>query len=196
MNIYQQLCRIVVGMILAILVPVSMMAQDSLVCEDASGCDTDTVTVSILMSNPVTPVSVFTINMSFPDDILDYTSCVQGTLVPSGGWILFGCNSPSANTLSLAGFGLNSIPAGSTGTLVELTFTVNCPTCFEGQNGTLDFTLLEDDVASFVSTAGTFTYTCITTTPTPTETPIPTDTPTNTPVPTDTPTNTPVPTDT
>ncbi|HPQ41893.1 MAG TPA: hypothetical protein PLV45_16110, partial [bacterium] len=193
MKLFTHVNRLLIMLCLVILATAGVSAQDSLICEDASGCDTDTVTISVLFSNPTTEVDAVTITMSFPDDILDFDSCAAGTVVPPGGWILFDCNDPSPNVLTIAGFAIDPIPTGSSGILVYLNFTVNCPTCVEGQTGLLDFTLLEDDVSGFTSAPGTFTYTCGAT---PTETPIPTDTPTNTPIPTDTPTNTPEPTNT
>jgi len=65
-------------------------AQDVLMLTDAEGCDTDVIQVELHMTNPDTPVDAFTIRFTFPEAMLDFDSCVQGPLVPSSGWILFG----------------------------------------------------------------------------------------------------------
>jgi len=181
--------------------PTSGPGEDYLAVDNSFGCDTDTVIVPVVMSNGTTVVDAVTFHVSYDTTMLTYVSCEAGELDP--GWTMFDCLENDPGDITVAGFALPpaEIPAGSEGSLVNLTFTVTCPTCSEGDTSAISLFDLRDDIEFFGIVPGTFTYTCEpqpTATPTtvpPTNTPVPpTDTPTTVP-PTDTPTTVP-PTDT
>ncbi|HPQ41736.1 MAG TPA: cohesin domain-containing protein, partial [bacterium] len=171
-----------------------------LTASDVSGCQSDTVTVSILMDNPDNGVDAFTFDLAYDPSALAYNSCTEGTLVPPGGWVYIDCFD-NGGYVTAAAFSVigDVIPAGSSGVILEMTFTVTCAACLQNDTFPLTLSNLADDVTGFTPINGIFTYFCAPTptptytsipfTPTPTQTPIPTDTPTN--VPTNTPTNTP-----
>jgi hypothetical protein len=174
---------------------------DSIWVTDAQGCTDDQITVFFWIDNEDTPVDAFTISLGYDPDMIEYFSIAEGDLTPgTEGWVLFDAYVSSPGTLMIGGFGITGdIPAGSQGTIAEVTFIVTCIGCSNGDTSALVFQMLEDDLAGFGSSDGLFTFSCG---GSPTSTPVPTDTPeppTSTPVPTDTPefpTSTPVPTDT
>lgn len=161
----------------------SMVRADSIWVGDHTGCNGDTVIVEIGLQNGDTPIDVFTLNLEYPESMLDYVGCTAGSLNP--GWVMFGCNESAAGVITVAGFTFSaSIPAGSAGTLAILTFTVNCASCVNGDASALTLAGLQDDLAAFTAVNGTFTYQCgATATPTTALTATATRTPTRTPTP-------------
>ncbi len=170
--------------------------------DDVSGCNGDSLTVTIWMANPDTPVDSVTIHVDFDDTMLSYDSCEAGELQPDppNGWYLFSCQeSDSGGTVNVVGFssaGDEPIPAGSLGSLALMHFNVACPGCNPNDFCDLVFSKVEISyqyaVQDFASINGIFTF--CPATPTPTNTP--TVLPTNTPSPTPSSTPTPVPTHT
>ncbi|HPQ42434.1 MAG TPA: cohesin domain-containing protein, partial [bacterium] len=131
---------------------------DFLVVSDVSGENGDSVVVQIQMNNAETPVDAFTMHLGFDTDMLVYQSCTEGALVPPGGWVLFDCNESAPGDITIGGFSLDPIPAGGNGILVELTFTVDCAGCVQGDTSILAITDLADDIDLFDTYDGTFTY--------------------------------------
>lgn len=178
----------------------STSRADSIWVTDAQGCTNDHVTVFFWIDNQDTPIDAITIRLGYDPDMIEYFSIEEGDLTPgTEGWKLFDAFVSSPGVLMIGGFGITGeIPAGSVGTIAEVTFAVTCIGCSNGDTSGLVFQMLEDDLAGFGSTNGLFTYSCggsPTSTPVPTNTPHP---PTSTPIPTSTPvqTNTPLPTST
>ncbi|MBN1295282.1 carboxypeptidase regulatory-like domain-containing protein, partial [bacterium] len=181
--------------------PTQGPGENYLMIMNTAGCNDDTITVSVMMSNATVPVDAVTFHVSYNPEMLTYQSCVAGELDP--GWTMFDCLENTAGDVTVAGFALPPavIAEGSYGSLVDLRFLVSCAACEEGDTSLMSAFDLRDDIEEFDVIDGTFTYTCFPTpTPTPTE---PTNPPTNTPTPiivppTDTPTvpptNTPTPT--
>ncbi len=164
---------------------------DVITVSRAQGCTDDEITVRVNMTNTYTEVDAFLMTVLFDPDMLEYQSCSRGDLDP--GWVMFDCFQPDPGVVNIGGFSLppNSIPAGSNGVLVEMTFIVTCSGCAQGDTSALTPTDLRDDIAAFSALGGVFTFDCLTTpTPNPTntpETPVPTSTSTNTPTITPTP---------
>ncbi|MBN1880290.1 hypothetical protein JW823_09295 [bacterium] len=165
--------------------------DDSIIILDSSGCIGDQILIDVMIANPSTEVDAFTMHIGYDTSVLDYISC-EADLAPAGGWILFDCNEAATGDITAAGFAIEAIPTGSYGVLVRMTFDVICTTCNEGDTSSVTVLSMSDDIVTFDSEDGTFTYHCG---GSPTNTPVP---PTNTPVqPTNTPvaTNTPAPGD-
>ncbi|MBN1297659.1 hypothetical protein JXA80_12840, partial [bacterium] len=149
--------------------PTSTPNPNTLTVGDGEGCQSETVTLVIVMDNPDTPVDALLIELDFDPTMLVFGSCEAGDL--TAGWDMFNCNEPVNGTLSIAGFTSGAgIPAGSLGNLVDLHFTINCPTCSQGDMSDLIIVGLDDDVAGFQAVSGAFTYSC-SGTPEPTVTP-------------------------
>lgn len=148
---------------------------DRIWLEDAIGCTGDTLEIALMLENSETTIDAFTVDVSFDPTMLDYFSCLPGSLNPE--WVMFACTEYDPGTVRGAGFSLTtSIPAGSVGSLVIFTFTVTCPGCQDNDSSSLSITRLLDDIAFFSSTPGTFTYYCGTGTPVPSPTVTPTAT--------------------
>ncbi len=152
---------------------------DTLMLTDATGCTGDLVAVDLRMANEITPVDAMTVYLSYDPEILTYISCETGDLDP--GWFLFNCgSSPAPGEIRLGGFcSGTSIPSGSNGIISRLYFDVNCPECQDFDLSDLTITTVFDDVATFDTFDGVFTYYCDGP-PGPTSTPVPTM-PTSTP---------------
>ncbi len=164
---------------------------------DATGCNGDVIEVDVMISNEFTAVDAFTFHFGYDTTVLEYVSCAPGTLDP--GWTMFDCFESAPGDVTAGGFAMApaEIPAGSIGSLVTLTFNVNCPLCVNFDVSNMVIISLHDDIVDFTPADGVFTYFCDgTPTPTPVVTNTPTVVPTDTPtaIPTDTPTV--VPTDT
>lgn len=141
---------------------------------DFSGTTGDTVYADIYMQNDTVAVSTFTLDVTFCTDMLTYVTTTTGTLNPS--WIMFGGNESAPGKITVGAFAFGSIPAGSNGTLARIEFSVTCASCNNGDTCTLQFTRLADNLATFTSQPGTFTFSGGSA---PTDTPvIPTETPT------------------
>lgn len=159
--------------------------EDYLMVADFAGCNDDTLVVPVMMANGSMAVDAVTFHVIYDSTMLTYVSCEAGDLDP--GWTMFDCLENTAGDITIAGFALPpaEIAMGSEGTLVNLTFNVQCPTCSEGDMSAVELTEFRDDIETFTAMDGRFTYTCAGPTPTPTEEP--TSPPTNTPTPTLTP---------
>ncbi len=128
--------------------------------------------VTVMLDNPDTLVDAFTFHLGFDETMFEYVSCQEGVLNP--GWSMFDCNEGSPGDVTIVGFTLaDGIPAGSTGSFVDLTFNVVCPGCNPGDNAWFTIHSMLDDIAPFQIGDGLFTYNCdATPTPTPTMTPV------------------------
>jgi len=161
---------------------------------DSSGCQNDSITISLMMNNTLTAVDAIGVHILYDTNVLQYVSTAYGTLNP--GWMFFNSNEAIPGDVTLGAFTMSAIPQGSNGSLAVLTFNVVCSSCYFGQTSAQTLFDAADDIATFTLTNGTFTYTCgptVTPTAAPTNSPTPTsgatDTPTSTP--TNTPTQTP-----
>ncbi|MBN1297936.1 hypothetical protein JXA80_14255, partial [bacterium] len=158
------------------------------------GCGDDLLVVEVTMATADTEVDAFTMHLMFDPTMLAYQECMEGDLVPAGGWILFDCNEASPGIVVIGGFSIEAaIPPQSEGILVHLAFAVTCQTCTNGDTCSLQPDQFADDIAGFQAVEGSFTYFCDepTATPSPTSTAIPTVSPTPTASPTDIATSTP-----
>ncbi len=163
-----------------ILVVVTGVYADDIWVEDVSGCHGDTIEVEVWVDNATTSIDAFTFYLSYDDNMLAFVSCSVGTLNP--GWVSFGCDEIYWDTVWGYGHTLStSIPQGSYGSLIILTFDVDCPGCVTTDSSLLEFTWLADDLENFSSESGTFSHNCNAPTLTPSPAPTSTFTPDHTP---------------
>ena len=171
--------------LLAIL-PVSGSAQNVLSISDTSGCPGDSIDVIISLSSTDLDVDSFGLELTYCPDMIDYVGFERGDLVQT--FNLFDCALVVPGVLRVGGLDFSeSIPAGSDGTLITISFNVTCWACQQGDVCIMDLINIADDIVPFSIDQGTFTQPCVgpTFTPTPefTDTPV---IPTDTPIPTDT----------
>ncbi len=141
------------------------VTSDTLWIENFTGCTGDTVQVDVLITNPDTAVDAMSFYLNYCEDSLEYVSCATGDLNPE--WEMFGCNVVTPGEIRVFGFAYpGSIPTGSAGTLVQLTFNVLCTPCTTGETCPLAFSHVGDDLTGWIVENGTFTCTCVAT-PTP-----------------------------
>lgn len=134
-------------------------SNDQIWIGNVSGCNSDTVTVTVQIENDSTPIDSFTLRFEYAPDILNYSDYSIGSLNP--GWYEFGCNETIPGHLVVAGYTTGAqIAPGSTGSLAQLTFTVNCQACNDGDSSDLFLYGLLDDIISFQPEDGTFIYLC------------------------------------
>lgn len=174
--------------------PTPTPAPENVWIEGTTGCYGDTIVIPVMVDNPETAIDTFAVELSYDTSILDYIGCTPGTLNP--GWYYYNCQENTSGLVGIAGLATGiGIPAGSTGSIALLTFTVVCTTCSNDDTSNLAVANLYHDLTGFGRTDGTFTYYCANTaTPTNTPTISPTFTETLTPTlsPTPTPTATPL----
>ncbi len=147
---------------------------DKIALENFTGCNQDTVVTNVNISNPDTTVDAFGFTLHYDTEKLEFNECSEGSLNP--GWVLFGCNEPTPGEIRATGFSYpESIPAGSEGSLMQISFTVKCENCENGDQSMLYFTNLQDDISGWDTEFGVFTYYCEAPTPTVIPTPVSSD---------------------
>jgi len=105
------------------------------------------VTVDLWLDNPTTAVDAFTLNLAYDRNVLNLADIRIGGLDPE--WIEFGWNECRNGIVTVAAYNSGwdfSIPAGSYGTLVELTFTAR----YDVLNTGVELLSVHDDLAGFV----------------------------------------------
>jgi hypothetical protein len=163
-------------------------AQDVIIVGDAEGCVGDQIEIVIDLENNSAPVQSLGMDIQFDTQMLEYVGCQPGIL--TGDWAVFECTLIDNQTVRVGAFDLfgdHIIPAGSTDSIVYLTFSVTCDLCQDGDNSLLTAFELTDDIEEFDVENGTFTFDC-------SVFPSPTETPTGSPTPDPTETATPEPT--
>jgi hypothetical protein len=114
------------------------------------GCPGETVSVSIILTDPQTPLDAFSLDLSYPISVLRYISIdVSQTLTEE--WFLVAGNEPSPGVITIGGINLD--PIEHSGILVKVLFQVN-----EGQIGQGPLCLSEfvDDLQGAETTCGVF----------------------------------------
>ncbi len=141
---------------------------DVIMLENFTGCTQETIDVDVVISNPETPVDAFGFYLQYCTDMMQYMGCSEGELDP--GWTMFGCNESESGEIRATGFVHpdDAVPAGSSGSLVTLTFQITCPECVPGAECELAFSNLTADLDGWTIQNGSFAYFC---TPTPFPTP-------------------------
>ncbi len=155
---------------------------------DSTGCTGEAIQIAVSMSNGETPVEAFGFDLHYCTDMLEYVSCEYGELTLA--WPYLNCNPAEPGIVRVGGFSPMPIPAGSSGSIAVLTFTVTCGACNPEDECEISLTDLVDDFEGWSAQSGTFTYHCE---PTPSPTIVPSSTPSPEPtvVPTQAATSTP-----
>ena len=128
----------------------AIASSQTLSLDDQSAMEVeDSVTFTLSLDNPSDgqDIGSLTIDVSFDATVLSYDDHTPGSLVQS--WGFFDVNSPESGLLKIAGFNLQGIPAGTSGAVVELHFTVASE-----NNDTLMITSLD----GFDTEDGEFTF--------------------------------------
>ncbi len=149
-----------------------------------SGDTGQTVIMDVMVSNAHTPIDSFVLDLSFDPTMIRFLSVDSCELDPS--WMHFDAHAVSDGLIRMGGWSLfSSIPTGSSGCLVRLSFTVTCAECDYGDVTPLILSRFYDDISGFYPQNGSFAF-MLADTPTPTPSPTPTITPggpTRTPTP-------------
>ncbi len=131
-------------------------AQDVIQVESAFGCTGELITVPITIDNPDTQLRAFGFDLAIDSAMLTLDSCEPGDLATD--FDFFDCSELNPDLIRVGGFDPDGIPAGSSGTLALLHFTVTCGSCTESDTSTLEPQNLLDDIAGWNVVNGTFTY--------------------------------------
>jgi hypothetical protein len=124
-----------------------------------SGGNGDTITVPILINNAPNPVEGFNLEIVFDNTRLTYTGIsTTGTLTDSWSFV-FG--NPIDNTVFIAGAAITAFPTGTSGTLLNMNFTVNSDAC-PGEASSFSFQNLglADDFNGWSYENGSFICSC------------------------------------
>jgi hypothetical protein len=123
---------------------------------DARRGDGQTVVFNIDLASSPTAVAAFGLDLEYDHTMLDFVGCDFGDLTQ--GWIGLDCVENTPGVLTVGGFDTTPIAAGTSGTLVEVTFVANCPTCVTETPTELVPTALIDDIEGYFACCGTFTW--------------------------------------
>ncbi len=137
----------------------AVMAQDDIIWigDDYSGEIGNVVEIEVMMSNPRTSVSDFSLQVTFDRAWFSYDSFAKGTLTNT--WADFTVELLEPGTISIAGNDpFSPIPSGSSGSLVKLSLEVICPDCEEDDTTILGVGRFSGDIDRFEAQDGLFTY--------------------------------------
>jgi len=131
----------------------------TLAVSPTSGSTGTTVTVTIGVKGNLQPIQAFGMDLTFDSSMFSYVGFNRGNL--SGYLTDVRANNPSAGVVKIGGYGVtNSIPAGSTGTLIIVRLRVTCGSCNDGLQRQICITRFTDDIEDMIKQPGcrTFTY--------------------------------------
>lgn len=134
----------------------NVFAQNHLIMDDQTGYKDEVVTFTISVSNILNQVEAFGFRVAFDFSVLEYSSGCKGNLTESA--LFFGINSDQEGELIIGWSNpspLAPIPAGSSGEIVKLTFTVKKTT-----NSELTIFALADNFIGWGVTSGHLTVNC------------------------------------
>lgn len=125
------------------------------------GCPGDTMDYSVRLENPDFEIDCFGFEVHFNPAVISYNNCSTGDLDP--GWVMFDCAEIEPGIVRAIGYTIppTAIPSGSLGTLVDLTFSSICNTCYDGEIFPFDFHWLTDDLAPFHIETDDLEFNCI-----------------------------------
>lgn len=143
----------------SILLPAGRAASIS--TEAATGCYGDAVAVSIVIDDS-TVAEDFTFHMSYDPSVLQFDNTGALTTLTAGWAVAWTEMAPGDIAVSgLSQYtGAPPIPLGSSGSILDLDFTVICGTCTQGQTAAFTFTDIGEDFTGYTAVPGTFTYHC------------------------------------
>jgi hypothetical protein len=139
--------------------PSLVSAQDTIwIGTDYTGEAGDIIDIEIMLTNPLTAVNAFSMDLSYDPDMLQYQFCLPGNLDP--GWAVFDCYQLEPGEIAIDGFALppSEIPAGSDGVLATVTFLVTCDDCGNGDSCDLIPHEFLDNIIDFIAVNGLFTF--------------------------------------
>ncbi len=130
-------------------------AQDVVWIDDFGVCNNTSIQVPVFISNPNTAVDSFTFDLTFDNSVLTYVNVTASDLTSS--WPLLSGNEATPGIVTVGGMTTGDpIPTHTEGILLYVNFT--CASCTAGSTSTFVFSNLLDDLSSFSSTNGSFTY--------------------------------------
>jgi hypothetical protein len=117
------------------------------------------VAVRVEISGNTGEISAFGLDLAYDPAMFTFKNIAKGTL--TGNWAVVGGRVQTAGALVVGGYrgGGTKIPASSSGTVVIVTLTVNCPSCTAGQTSDIQISDLVDDIAALTPSPGTATFT-------------------------------------
>ncbi|MBN1296372.1 hypothetical protein JXA80_06300 [bacterium] len=130
--------------------------SDTLVIGNTSGGPSAHVLVPISFDTSPDAVDAFGLDVPFCTDMLAFNGCMAGDL--TGTFTLLDGYEATPGIITIGGYDVNPIPAGSSGTVAILDFTVTCYTCLNNDTCTLQATNLVDDIVNWETGEGIFTY--------------------------------------
>ncbi len=128
----------------------------TLVAGDIRGTTSDTLQLPIYFLDSPNPVDAMGFTVDYCTDMLQYTGFSAGSLTT--GFDYFECTESSPGTILFGGFDDAVIPAGSSGEVLLLNFTVTCGSCVQDDVCTLTIDNQVDDVAFWQPDSGSFIF--------------------------------------
>ena len=108
------------------------------------------------LENSPSEVAAFGLDVQYDPTVLDFVSCVAGNLTQ--GWIGLDCVENTPGVLTIGGFDTTALPAGTSGTLVQMNFVAHCPSCVGETSTQMVPSNLIDDIAGYNTCCATVTW--------------------------------------
>jgi hypothetical protein len=120
----------------------------------SSGGTGTNVIVTISIKGNLQPIQAFGMDLTFDQDMFQFIGSSNGSLTGSWGSGV-SAFSPSPGLVRVGGWGgTNSIPVGSTGSLIKVTLRVTCNSCNDGLQRQVCINNFTDDIAGMTRSPG------------------------------------------
>lgn len=137
--------------------PTPAVPDDIVRVDEINGNSGDIVTAHLLLSNSSAAVDSFMVDLLYDPDMLQYSGHHMGDLDP--GWQMSDTVEVQPGHLRMGAFVFGSeIPAGSSGSLVDISFLITCSDCYYLQTCLLELQRNLDDIRSCFIEDGVFTF--------------------------------------
>ncbi len=129
---------------------------DTLLVGDVTAAPPQTVYLPISLDNSPNAVGAFGLDLTFCTDMLRFDGCAPGDLTAS--FEMIDGFESSSGIVTVGGYDETAIPAGSSGTIAVLEFTITCYDCQNNDTCVLQAMNLVDDIEHWETRDGTFTF--------------------------------------
>lgn len=132
----------------------------SISCDRSSGETGSIATISMAIKGNLQEIEAFGLELTYDTTMFEYQSVSKGD--KTGDWALVDGYEVSSGTIRIGGYAGNadSIPRGTVGSIVQVSLSVTCSGCNNGQQSQICIQNYTDDIGGMISTTScvTFTY--------------------------------------
>lgn len=133
-------------------------SQDELWISDIEGCTNDLTRVAISLGPISQPLEEFSLAVNYNTEALAFVVCDYDEQIPSGSSL--NCSTPQEGSILIEGSLTTPLIEGTSGTLLELYFQVDCNTCENGYESIIEAVDLNFSPLVLTPYPGWFRFDC------------------------------------